>query len=167
MSQERASVWWQGLAAGLIGYAAVVLFFGAVNLALGRSFFHTAALLGHTLLGTDPAAGSVVQPGPVFAYNGLHLLVFLAFGMAASWGVEEAERHPEVWYLIFLAFLVGLFYNVALVTLFTIPAAAGATPWGTIVAANLLAGGAVGLYLARYHPRLGRRLAAEGDPEGR
>lgn len=166
MVRTKANVWWQGLVAGLIGYAAVALFFGVVNLLEGRSFFYTAALFGHVLMGTDVASLSeVVRPGPVFAYNGVHLLLFLAFGFVAAWLVEETERHPVIWYLVFFAFLVGFVYNVVLVTLFTLPVAPEAVPWGTIVAANLLAGLGMGGYLGRRHPRLREEVEAGGDPE--
>lgn len=166
MGQERGVVWWQGFVTGLIGYAAVALFFGVVNVLSGESFFYTAALLGHTLLGTDVAStGDVVQAAPVFAYNGVHLLLFLAFGFVASWLVEEAERHPVFWYLIFFAFLWGMFYNVALVVLFTLPVAEAAVPWGTIVAANLFAGIGMAAYLGRRHPGFTRAVEAAGDPE--
>ena len=166
MTQERTIVWWQGLVAGLLGYAAVALFFGVVNLVEGDSFFHTAAVLGHGLLGTDPrAVDAVVAPGPVFAYNGVHLLLFLGFGVAAAWMVEEAERHPIFWYLAFFAFLVGFFYDVALMTLFTLPLSAGEISLGTVVAANLGAGLAMGAYLVRAHPGIGATLSAGADPE--
>lgn len=166
MRQASTNVWWQGFVTGLIGYAAVALFFGVVNLFSGESFFHTAALLGHTLLGTDPvSAADVVQAAPVFAYNGVHLLLFLAFGFVASWLIEEAERHPVFWYLVFFAFLVGMFYNVALLTLFTLPMARAAVPWGTIVAANLFAGIGMGAYLARRHPGFTQAVETAGDPE--
>lgn len=166
MRQTSANVWWQGFVTGLIGYAAVALFFGVANLVAGESFFYTAALLGHTLLGTDPAAtGDVVQAAPVFAYNGVHLLFFLAFGFVASWLVEEAERHPVFWYLVFFAFLVGMFYNVALVTLFTLPMASAAVPWGTIVAANFFAGLGMATYLGRRHPGFTEAVETGGDPE--
>ena len=161
--QGRGVVWWQGFVAGLIGYAGVAAFFGFANLVSGHSFFHTAALLGHTLLGTDPGP-DVVAAAPVFAYNGLHLLLFLAFGVTAAWLVEEAERHPPFWYLVFFAFLFGFFFDVALVTLFTIPLAAEAVPWGTIVAANLTAGIGMAAYLGRRHPGLLEAVEREGDP---
>lgn len=166
MQQSRASVWWQGFVAGLIGYAAVAVFFGVVNLVSGHSFFYTAAVLGHVLLGTEPASASeLVQPAAVFAYNGVHLLLFLVFGFVASWLVEETDRHPAFWYLVFFAFLVGFFFNVALVTVFTVPAPADAVPWGSIVAANLLAGLGMGTYLAGRHPGLRAEVEDRGDPE--
>ena len=166
MTRERAVVWWQGLVAGLLGYAAVALFFGVVNVLGGDSFFHTAAVLGHGLLGTDRrVVEAAVEAGPVFAYNGVHLVLFLGFGFAAAWLVEEAERHPVFWYLVFFAFLVGFFYDVALLSLFTLPLGAGEISWVTIVAANLSAGVVMGAYLVRGHPGLRETLEAGEDPE--
>lgn len=166
MPHGRATVWWQGLVAGLLGYAAVALFFGVVSLFAGDSFFHTAAVLGHGLLGTDPGLTTeLVRPGPVFAYNGVHLLLFLAFGCVASWLLEEVERHPRFWYVVFFAFLAGFFYDVALMTLFTLPLPAEELSWVTVLVANLLAGLTMGFYLVRGHPELPERLASGADPE--
>lgn len=167
MRQDRGDVWWQGLVTGLVGYLAVAVGYGVLNLVAGRSFLHTAAVLGHALLGTDPSStGGLVAAGPVFAYNGVHLLLFLAFGFVASWLVEETERHPVFWYLVFFAFVVGFMYNVVLVALFTLPGPAGGPTWVSIVGANVLAGVAMGWYLARRHPSLAAEIEAGGDPEG-
>lgn len=108
----------------------------------------------------------MTAPGPVFACNGVHLLLFLGFGIAASWLVEEVERHPLMWHLVFFAFLVGFMYNVLLVTLFTLPAAVGERFWITIVGANVLAGAGMGWYLARSHSSLPDEIKTGGDPEG-
>ena len=165
MGHARAEVWWQGFVAGLIGYAVVALGFGFANLLAGESFFRTAALLGHTLLGSEPTSGTdAVSAAPVFAYNGVHLLLFLAFGFVASWLFEETERHPPFWYLVFFVFLVGFFFDVTLVTLFTLPMAAEAVPWWSIVSANLAAGLGMAAYLGRRHPGLLEAVEEKGDP---
>jgi hypothetical protein len=165
--QRSGDVWWQGFVTGLIGYAVVAVAYATLDLLTGRSALHTAALLGHALLGTDaPSAVGMTTPGPVFAYNGVHLLLFLGFGITASWLVEEVERHPLMWYLVFFAFLVGFMYNVLLVTLFTLPAPVGERFWITIVGANVLAGTGMGWYLARSHPSLPDEIETGGDPEG-
>lgn len=166
VGRTRAEVWWQGFVVGLIGYGVVVLFFGFANLLEGASFLRTVALLGHTLLGSDLTADAeVVQAAPVLAYNGVHLLLFLAFGFAASWLIEETERHPGFWYLVFFAFLFGFFFDVILVTLFTLPLASEAVPWGTIVGANLAAGVGMAAYLGRRHPGLLSTVEERGDFE--
>lgn len=163
MSLDRERVVWEGFVAGLIGYAAVALLFGVVNVVQGRSFFHTAALLGSALVGGGEAGVSVTA-APVLAYNGLHLLIFLVLGLVAAWLVLETERHPEIWYLVFFVFLAGFMLNLTLFLLYTAPLPEG-LPWGTMVLANLLAAVAMGLYLRGAHPRLWAEVREHGDPE--
>jgi hypothetical protein len=90
----------QGLVAGLIGYVAVGIVFGIVDMIQRHSPFHTAAVLGATLFYgfQDPAQITVAAPY-VFAYNGLHLLVFLLFGMIGAWLADLAYllwAHPLI-----------------------------------------------------------------------
>ena len=85
MKPERAQWLTQGLIGGLIGYAAVAVFFVLVNLIGGRSPFHTAAALGSTLFyGLQDAANLVIEPGPVIAYNGLHLILSILAATVAA-----------------------------------------------------------------------------------
>lgn len=49
-------------------------------------------------------------------------------------------------------------------TLFTLPLASEAVPWGVIVGANLAAGLAMAAYLVRRHPGLARAVEERGDP---
>jgi hypothetical protein len=94
MKPDRAQVLTQGLVAGLVGYAAVVLFFIVANLVAGRSPFHTAAALGSALFhGLSDPARLVIEPGPVLAMNGLHLVLSLAVGTVVAWLLSETERH--------------------------------------------------------------------------
>ena len=121
-------VFWQGILAGLIGYAGVALLVGVLDLAQGRSFLYTAALLGSTVFyGLDDPAKLVIWAGPVFAWNGVHLLAFLALGVVGSWMVALSERTPFAWYaglLVVPLLLLPLYGGIAIVTakLDTIPA---------------------------------------------
>jgi hypothetical protein len=67
---------WQGLVAGLIGYGTVAIVISGADVLAGRSPLYTAALLGSAYFyGAHSLAEVVVAPGPVFAYNGTHLIV--------------------------------------------------------------------------------------------
>jgi hypothetical protein len=78
MSTSRTEVLAQGLAAGFIGYLATTILFGIFNLLSGRSPFYTAALLGATLFyGVKSLEDFSVLASYVFAYNGLHLILYL------------------------------------------------------------------------------------------
>jgi hypothetical protein len=167
MKPERAQTWWQGLIAGMIGYATTVIVIAVVNLIAGRSPFHTAALLGSSLFYglTDPAS-LVIWPGPVLAYNGLHLLVFLGLGALAAWIIHEAERGPHFWYLgaIVMGFVVFHLFGAFL--LVTAPIRAALPVWSFVVG-GVAALVTMSAYLIRVHPRLRaefRDFAAQ-DPD--
>lgn len=165
MDTRREKMLAQGVIAGAIGYATVVLYFGLLSLATGHSIFYTPALLGHTLLGTlhDPAHVSI-DPAPILVYNGLHLVVFLIIGIAASWLVFEVERRPQLWYLLLFLVLFVFFHLLGVVLAFVAPAAATLPMWtalGVSLAAVLTMGG----YLWLSHPRLGGKIAEVGDFE--
>lgn len=161
MKPERAQIWIQGLMAGLIGYAAVALFFAVVNLFAGRSPFHTPALLGSVLFyGLRDPAQLVIEPGPVLAYNGLHLVVFLMIGLVAAFLVFEAELHHYLWYIVFFLFLAGFLLSIAVV------GALGAElarllPWWSVLLGNLAWASAMAAYLWGTHRNLIRSLEAE------
>lgn len=71
----------------------------ALDLVQARSPFYTAALPGSVLFyGLEDPADLVVWAGPVPAYNGIHMLTFLAVGPVAAWLASGAERGPQFWY---------------------------------------------------------------------
>lgn len=148
----------QGLVTGLIGYATVVLFFLVLNLLAGRSPFYTAALLGETLFyGVRDPAAVVVWAGPVIAYNGLHLLLFLALGLLTAWLARLSERGPEFWYLSIIAFLFVVFHMYGALLLLTEPFREVFPVWQSFLA-GALASVAMGLYLVWARPDLRREL---------
>ncbi|NIQ57926.1 MAG: hypothetical protein GWN71_32480 [Gammaproteobacteria bacterium] len=153
----------EGLVAGLIGFVVVALFFVVLNLAQGRSPFYTAALLGATLFyGLEDPADLVVWAGPVLAYNGVHLLVFLVLGVVAAWLASEAERGPQFWYLALSLFILLVFHMYGAVLWFA-DVLRGALPWWAVGGASLGAGIAMIAYLWRAHPRLRRQFREYED----
>jgi len=165
MRPDRAQVLTHGLVAGFIGYAAVVIFFAIVNLIGGRSPFHTAAALGSALFyGTVDPAALTVQPGPVLAYNGVHLAISLAAGMGSAFLLFEAERHHFAWYFIFFLFLAGFVYVLLAV------GAVGAEiahviPWWFALSGTLVWVAGMGVYLWTQHRDLLKTLAQESEME--
>lgn len=162
MQPERARVLQEGLYAGLIGYATVVVVVGAIDVIMGRSFFYTPAVLGSALFGLGGAV--VVTPEVVFPYNGVHLLAFLGLGFLIAFLVYEIELHAVIWYFVFFAIL-SLFF----VSLFVIDALGRAggpgIPWGSVVIANSVAALAMGWYLHRRHRGLWPEMRDQTDPE--
>jgi hypothetical protein len=140
--------------AGLIGYLTVAVLFAVVNLASGRGLFHTATLLGSALFfGAREAGGAVAGPGPIIAYNGLHILVSLVIGLGAAWLIFQAERNRPLWYVVLVIFLAGFIYSVALVGVLAVELVA-LLSWPAILVANVAAGITAGGYLWRRHASL-------------
>lgn len=154
MDPARRRMFLDGLVAGLIGYLAVALFIGAWNLILGRSPFHTAALLGESVFAglRDPAA-LALDPGMIIAFNGVHLVAFLVFGFFAAWLVYETELHPEFWYLAFFLFLAATVVSYAAVLALTVVVGSVISPW-LIIVSSLFGAVTMAVYLAGSHRQL-------------
>ena len=164
MRADRTETIWHGAMAGLIGYATVALIVGALDLMQGRSFFFTAALLGETLFyNLREPAQVVVWPGAVFAYNGLHLVTFLAFGMIAAWLAYFSERGPMFWYLGLVLFLVVFLHLFGAVLLMT-ESLRAAIPTYEIWIPSLAAVLAISGYLLSVQPRLRGLLTRWQEP---
>lgn len=154
MTPARARVLTEGLIAGGIGYVVVALFYGVMDLIQGSSPFEVAALLGSALFyAAETAAPGVVAPGPVLAFNGLHLVLFLLLGVGVAWLVAKAEAYPVFWYPVFFVLLTG-FLLTYLAVLVVANQVVRLLPAWSVGVANLLAGVGMGLYLWGAHPRL-------------
>jgi hypothetical protein len=151
----------EGLVAGLIGYVTVVVLFGVINLAGGLAVLHTAALLGSALFfGARSAAELVAGPGPIIAYNGVHILVSLLIGLGAAWLIFQTEKNHPLWFIVFFVFLAGFIYSVVLVGVL-VAEMVDLLSWPVIVVANLAAGLTAGGYLWWRHSRLLVELTEE------
>lgn len=154
MSSQTRLMLRGGLFAGLLGYATVVLFFAALNLAAGRSIFHTAALFGSALFyGLDDPAQLEIAAGPVLSYNMVHALGFVAIGMLASWLVAKAEEYPVAQYGLFVALLFVAAHVYAGLLIFARPLLGGGA-WWQVGLASVAAAVVMGWYLLRQHPLL-------------
>ncbi|MEN8145908.1 MAG: hypothetical protein ABFS14_13295 [Gemmatimonadota bacterium] len=163
MKPDRARVLQEGFVAGLIGYAAVVVFFAAVNLLQGRSIFFTAEILGAPLVaGAERIPGTRAEAA-VLVYNGVHLLVFLLLGLLAAWLTLQTEKHPVFWYFALYIGMAGFFLSTAFVMVASM--SVPDLPWILALFANLAAGGAMGFYFAKAHPRLWRTIKTMGDSD--
>lgn len=163
MKPQRSEVLAQGLIAGLLGYIAVVLFFVVVNVIGGRSPFHTAAVLGSTLFyGLPDPTQVAIEPGPILAYNGVHMLLSLILGTVGAWLLYETERHHFVWYFAFFIFLAG--FILAIVFVGVVGAEiTHALPWWSVVLANVVWAAVMGGYLWFMHRGLLAEIRAEEE----
>jgi hypothetical protein len=155
MSSRLRAVLTDGLLAGFLGYLIIVLVITAGDLIQGRPAFHTAGLLGTVVFYDrgDPLRAVSPWPGPVLAYNGLHLLVMLAFGLLLAWLATVAEAGPDLWYLASVALLFVLLHALGLPLLLPDEVARGLSPWLLILATALATAG-MGAFLWRTHPAL-------------
>lgn len=149
----------QGLVAGIIGFVTVAAVFAVANIIAGRSVFYTSALLGATLFygATDPTQ-VVVTPANVLAYNGLHLIVFVAFGVLAAALAAIADRGAQLWYVSLFFFVFFTFHLAGAVQSFAEPMRAALSDvaiWGAAIAA----GAAMLAFLLWQHPRIRSRQA--------
>lgn len=152
----------EGIVAGLLGYAVVALYYGVLNVLLGRSFFHTARELGRLVVGEGWLAdAAAVSYAPVLAYNAVHGLAFLAVGLAAAWLLFQAERNPRFWFLFFLLGVSGLAVTELFFFLLAVPVTE-VLSWGSVAGANALAALTVGGYLYRRHRELRDKVEEMG-----
>jgi hypothetical protein len=165
MRADRLEVVSFGLVIGFVGYAIVFLGVGAGDVVQGRSFFYTFSLLGETLYyGLDDPAQVRVWPGAVFAYNGVHLMAFLAFGVVASWMASVAERRPLLWYGALVMYLFVFLHMFASVVFMTEPMRASLSMW-QVALPSLVALVAMTWVLIMQHPQLRRELREWDDPD--
>lgn len=144
----------EGLVAGLIGYGVIAVYFAVLSLMHGRSPFYIAAVLGTNLFFMPPASGDVVVTGgPVIAYNGVHLLVFLLAGMVMAALAAFVERVPDAWYVALTAVIFVGGHVLGLPIWFNDRVQAVLSIWH-VSAATIFAATAMILYLWRMHPRL-------------
>jgi len=158
MAADRKEVIWQGLVVGLIGYGTIAIGVSALDVAQGRSFFFTVSLLGEWIFyGLKDPAQVTVWPGAVFAYNGLHLVVFLAFGVMSSWLAQLSEHRPLYWYGALVLYLFVFLHMLAAVQLMTEPLRA-LIPMYQIWVPSLVAVALMSGYLLSEHPQLRREM---------
>lgn len=144
--------------AGLLGYATVVVLFALINIIVGQSPFYTPAMFGAVLFyGLEDPATLEIAPGPVLAYNMVHVLAFLVIGVFMSWLVALSERYPVARYALFFALLFVGAHIYAALLVFAEPLLAGAA-WIHIGIVSVAAALVMGWYLLRQHPLLREQL---------
>lgn len=157
MARHHHSFARESAVTGLLGASAVALWFLVIDLIAGRPF-STPSVLGQVILFgiTAPVVAPPLWPA-VIAYTGLHVAVFLLFGMVVTRLVFLADRHMLALFALFMLFVAfEVFFYGLLSMLFE--GTAGHFPIWQVLGANTLAAAAMGAYLIRRHPALRRRL---------
>jgi hypothetical protein len=153
----------EGLIAGFLGYAIVIVLILVVDLLQGRPPFYTPAVLGSVLFyGLRDPVDLVIWPGPILAYNGAHLGVFLLLGTFMAWLASLAERWPQMWYVALVIFLIVVSHGIGLPIWFARAVRTAVSLW-VVVAATAAAATGMAVYLWRVHPALRQQVAADED----
>jgi hypothetical protein len=149
-------VYREGFAAGLLGAAAIALWFLILDTVAGRPL-HTPTILGTAIFrGGQGLASSEAVPVSlemVVLYTWVHGLVFCVIGGIAARLLAVAERQPNAGFGILLLFVVFEFGFLVVTLLFAEPVLHVLT-WPAILGGNLLAALAMGAYFWRRHPTL-------------
>ena len=149
----------EGVIAGVLGAAAVAVWFLIIDTVSGRPF-NTPLMLGASLA-TFFGADGTGHPIPlVLGYTLVHFAAFILVGLLVSAVVNKGESEPSV-----LIGFVGLFivFEVAWYGWAAILSRSprfGNLAWSSVLVGNLVAALAMGVYLWRAHPTLARRFNA-------
>jgi hypothetical protein len=139
----RRGVAKDGIIVGIIGYAAVAVFYSVFDLLASRGPLYTVDLLGKALFRglRDPSVLQFpVEPdtGAVFMYNALHLAVALLIGLVVVSLVKHAEENPARRAAVLFVLVAGFFVTILAVGFLTTPVRP-LLPYWSIVVANVIA----------------------------
>jgi hypothetical protein len=140
----------EGLVSGLLGAAAVAVWFLLYDLAAGVPL-RTPALLDAVLFHglRDPSALVITMPR-VAEYTALHGLAFVVFGWIAAGLLALADREPRLLFafiMLFCCFEVFTFVMIEALAQWLLESIA----WWTILAGNFLAAGVMLGFFLRGH----------------
>jgi hypothetical protein len=152
-----------GAVAGLLGAAAVALWFLVFDTSRGRPF-ETPALLAAVLLhGASGAEMPAITWSLVLQYSVLHVVAFEVFGIGAAALIVAAESEPGLIIALLIFFAGFEVFFIALV-MFHGPVLMTTLSWWSILVGNLLATGAMLAYFFFRHRALGESLLGPWVP---
>jgi hypothetical protein len=140
-----------GILTGVTGAAVVAVWFLILDMARARIFF-TPSLLGSVVfLGQSPDQAISVNGFIVFAYTGLHVVLFLLAGLVIAWMFSMFEHNPHFGIIILLLFFLfeAILFTFAAVIF---PSLMGAIGSLAVALGNLFAAIAMFWFLIRRHP---------------
>jgi hypothetical protein len=146
----------RGTIAGLLGAAAVAVWFFALDVAAGTPF-RTPAVLGHVLLSGGGGAPQSVDINfrVVALYTLVHILAFVLAGWVFVSIAEQVERRPA---FVLLAVMTAIVFEAVAVVNLAYGAQWGGLGIWSIIIANILAVAVMSWYVWGTHPRLRQEL---------
>ena len=152
-----------GVIVGLIGYAAVAIFYSAFDLLAARGMLYTVNMLGRTVFRGLRDPGVLYFPIDVdvpatLLYNALHLGLALAIGLIVVKLVEIGDADPARRGTVRAVIVAGFVVTIGAVGYLT-NSIRPLLPWWSIVAANACAVVLAGAYLIWRRPGLWSRQA--------
>jgi len=153
-----AAILEDGVLAGLVGAVVVAVWFLILDSFHGTPFA-TPSLLGQAVFLGASADQAATDPVLVFAYTGMHGLLFLIAGVTLAWMVMQFEKNPQ--FGMVLALLFVLFESIVLgLEVTVVPQLVGALGTWAVLIANLLSAIAMFWFLLRRRPEALSRLRA-------
>lgn len=140
-----------GILTGIVGAAVVAIWFLILDTARGQMLI-TPSLLGSVIfLGQNPGDVVAVNPFIVFAYTGLHGVLFLIAGLVIARMFALFEHNPQFGIVILLLFLLfeSILFTFAAVVFPNLIGAIGAV---AVACGNLFAAIAMFWFLIRRRP---------------
>lgn len=156
----------EGLVAGLLGAAVVAIFYFGVDIARGLPFL-TPSVLGEVLVFHRPEVPlDTVNSAAVAVYTGVHLLLFLAFGLVLTALATRAETSSVARYAVLQLFIVFELFFFGLLAIAS-ETTRGLFPLWSVLTANTVAALVMGTWIWRHHPKLRRAMGRTplGAPE--
>lgn len=142
-----------GILAGIFGAVVVALWFLLLDMITRGLPFYTPSLLGSIIFaGKDASEVTGVDGAAVFAYTGLHGILFLGAGTVLAWMFSQFERNPQVGMILLVLFVTfeAILWGVGVSI---IPELAGVVGASAIVVGNVGSAVAMFAFLLRRHPR--------------
>ena len=148
----------EGTISGLLGAAAVALWFFIVDIVTGNPLY-TPATLGEALMSIlGPIRGeSAIQFTAL--YTIFHVIAFVILGIVVAAIMNASDREPSYLALLFLLFVVFEIAFTFYLYLLSMNGRFVEIAWYQIGIANLLASAAMGWYLFRKHPGSVHRMS--------
>lgn len=151
----------EGIFCGIVGAAALALWFLIVDVTAGQPL-RTPAALGAGLFRGLRAADAATTPGGTAAmivgYTVFHVMVFIVAGIILAHVVTMLEREPAVFLIAFFALFVFYEFSYLVFALAFVQRVLQDVSWPALLVGNGVAAASMGMFLYRRHPKLHFKL---------